>query len=130
VGFGAPLELARFREGVKGDLTEAVAAELMARIAAVVPVLSVPLVAYALLHSGAQDRAGLVSWVDARLDELAARDIPGPRRKAGPLVEETLDRLIGRGLVSDAGGRMTATDDGRDVLAYYANTIAQHMPTH
>ncbi len=65
-GFGAPLSLRAFLAA--GGTVEGLGTALMERIAAVVPVLPVPLVA-AALGQGAADRAEL----RARMEALAAR---------------------------------------------------------
>ncbi len=126
VGFGEPLELSSFPRDMP-DLTEAVAAELMSRIAAVVPVLAAPLVARVMLGSGATDRTALIAEVSETLKHLAQENKPMPRRKAEDLVSQTLDSFARRGFVVVDGDNLVITTDGRPILQYYANTIAHHF---
>jgi glycerol-3-phosphate O-acyltransferase len=126
VGFGQPLELSSFAQD-DPNLTEAVASELMSRIAAVVPVLAGPLLAHVLMQGGGGTTEELARAVEVTLNDLEQRKMPTPRRKAGPLVDQTLDRFERRGLVKITSGNVGITDEGRDVLAYYANTIAHHF---
>ncbi len=126
VGFGRPLELTAFAEQTKGDLTEAVAQELMNRIKAVVPVLSVPLVADALVQ-GANDRQSVLAGVKATLAALEDRRMVLPRRDPESLVDDALNRLAARDVILQTAGEITITDKGQDILAYYAGSIAHHL---
>jgi glycerol-3-phosphate O-acyltransferase len=126
VGFGTPLELSSFASD-DPELTEAVATELMKRIAAVVPVLASPLMAHVILNSGATTKAALTAEVEKTLADLTERKMPTPRRKAEPLVAQTLERFALRGFLELNGEQVSVTEEGRDILAYYANTIAHHF---
>ena len=127
VGFGQPLELSLFLASVEtGDPTEAVAAELMSRVRDVVPVLSAPLIARLLLREDGLSRAGLLSRMKDCLSALEEREMPLPARRPETLVEDTLTRFADRGLVSETDG-LHVTDRGREVLTYYANSIAHHF---
>ncbi len=126
VGFGQPLELSAFRTTVQGDLTEAVAAELMARINAVIPVLSAPLIADALLQ-GADTSAAVQTKVQAALSQLKDRRMVLPRRDPGALVEDALRRFADRGLIIKQGDALQITETGQDILRFYAASIAHHM---
>lgn len=129
VGFGEPLALSTLAQHETGDLTDAAAAELMRRISAVVPVLSVPLVARCLSHDGLTDETQIVAQVAAQLDDLKSRRMPLPRRAADALVADTLERFVARGLVLRNGTQLQVTDAGRDILAYYAASIRHHFDT-
>ena len=126
VGFGEPLDLRSFAEAVDGDLTEAVAAELMARIAAVVPVLSGPLVADGLLR-GITDEGVLVSEIATRVRTLTDSGIALPRRDAATFVPDMLSRFVLRGHITRKDGQLAITPKGRPILTYYANSIAHHL---
>jgi len=126
VGFGTPLELSTIPDGE--GRTEAVAAELMERIKAVVPVLSVPLVARALMVQPDTNRAALIGTISVMLDQLRHKGIPLPRREIGAMVDETLKRFTMRKLVVVSGQHVTVKDDQVDVIAYYASTISHHFP--
>ncbi len=126
VGFGEPLELSKFRATAQGDLTEAVASELMDRINAVIPVLSGPLVADALMQ-GATSRGAVTTQVQAALSQLKDRHMVLPRRAAGDLVDDALKRFADRRLITQEGDAVTITQTGQDVLAFYAASIAHHL---
>ncbi len=126
VGFGQPLELSKFRTGVSGDLTEAVAAELMDRIKAVIPVLSAPLVADALMQ-GATSRDAVLEKVQAAIAQLKDRRMVLPRRDAAELVDDALRRFADRALITREGPTLAITDAGQDVIAYYAASITHHL---
>lgn len=128
VGFGTPLELSTIPEG--DERTAVVAAELMARIKKVVPVLSAPLVARALMITPAANRAALIGTISVMLEELRRKDMPLPRRKVGDMVDETLSRFALRGLLTVSGQHIAVDPDQAEVLAYYAATIAHHFDEH
>ena len=127
VSFGAPLELSKFRDATSGDLTNAVAAELKSRIMQVIPVLGVPIVAYALTHEGVTSKAVLVATVEDRLTALKQRRMPLPRRPAEEIVSEALDRFATRGCVVVTGDQIEVTAVGQGILTYYANSISHHF---
>lgn len=126
VGFGTPLELSKFRTNAKGDLTEAVAAELMSRINAVIPVLSVPVVADAVLQ-GAGTVDEIHATVAASLAHLKDRRLVLPRRDVSDLVAGTLKSFADRELITRTHDTIDVTAEGRDILEYYAATIAHHL---
>ena len=126
VGFGKPLELSKFRASAQGDLTEAVASELMDRINAVIPVLSGPLVADALMQ-GAQTRSEVLTAVQSAIALLKDRRMVLPRRDAGALIDDALRRFADRNLIVRDGEAVTIPETGRDVLAFYAASIAHHL---
>jgi glycerol-3-phosphate O-acyltransferase len=126
VGFGTPLSLAEFIVGRTGDPTEAVAAELMARVNAVIPVLPVPLVARFLL-AGDTTIQGLVTHVAQAVEQLAGAGMTLPRRVPGTITADALEILRKRDLVRVTGDAVTMADGSADVLAFYANSIAHHF---
>lgn len=125
VGFGTPLELSDY-DG-RDDVPEAVAQELMDRIKAVVPVLSAPLVARAMV-GGARDRQALEAAVTDMLEHLKTMSMPVPRREVGQLVDETLARWKLRKIVKmSEDGKIEVAASGEHVLTYYAKTIEHHF---
>jgi glycerol-3-phosphate O-acyltransferase len=126
VAFGAPLSLSSFP--VEKDLTSEVAHELMGRIRTVVPVLSAPLVARAIVVSKAETREAIESAVNGMLSGLKEKRMPLPKRDVPAIVDETLSRFSLRDLVDIDGSAVRAKGDGADVLGYYANSIAHHFP--
>ena len=127
VSFGEPLELSTFIAGTSDDLTEAVAQELMKRINAVIPVLGVPLVARHILAEGTIGRADLVAAVTNSTATLAEQGLPRPLRQPAEVVADALLRLGARELISESGDQISVTAKGRDVLEYYATSIAHHF---
>lgn len=113
VRFAEPLPLAAWHGSI-----DALGDELLARIAAQVPVLPVPLVAHALLQGGV-----LRDNVRAALDALAP-DAPRPIGGVDAIIDDALDLLRTRGLVDRDGG---ITPGAAPLLRYYAASIAHHF---
>ncbi|WP_084861001.1 1-acyl-sn-glycerol-3-phosphate acyltransferase [Salibaculum halophilum] len=125
VSFGAPLSL---REMADPTDIPALAETLMQRIAEVVPLLPVPLVAHALL-AGAGSRAEVRAHVDAVTAGLKEGGAVLPRRSSQAVVSDGIDILTRRGLVTaGADGTLTMAGNRADVLEYYARSIAHHLP--
>lgn len=126
VGFGTPLSLAEFIVGRTGDPTEAVAAELMGRVNAVIPVLPVPLVARFLLagHTNVQE---LTDHITTAVAQLAGAGMTLPRRIPATITADALEILRKRDLIGLTGDQVVIKDGAGDVLAFYANSIAHHF---
>lgn len=118
-GFGAPVSLRTHLAA--GGTVESLAERLMAAIAAVVPVLPVPLVARAL-GEGAASREELLARIEALVARLQAAGavLKLPPQGMSATLEEGLAPLIRRGLVSEALQPVAAE---RDVLAFYAASV-------
>lgn len=127
VGFGTPLELSSIPVGE--GRTEAVAVELMARIKKVVPILTVPLVARALVAQPDTNRAALVGAVSLMLDDLCSRNMPVPRREIGAMVDDALSRFALRKVVVTSGQHVVVPTEQVEIIAYYADTISHHFDT-
>ncbi len=127
VSFGEPLKLSRFVAGIDADMTDAVADELMQRIADVIPVLGVPLVARHLLAKGPITVAALETEVARSVATFSERKLPHPRRQTHVVVRDALNRMAGRKLVIESDEGVAVTELGRNILTYYANTIAHHF---
>ncbi|WP_296418586.1 1-acyl-sn-glycerol-3-phosphate acyltransferase [Pseudooctadecabacter sp.] len=123
VSFGAPLSLRDFAIRHDGD-TKALGEELMTRIAAVIPVVPVPLVCRALL-GGAVTEDDIAAAITRDLDAMPA-GLRKPQRDGAQLADDGLTILRRRGLVTGQGGLAIATGQD-DVITYYANTIAHHF---
>jgi glycerol-3-phosphate O-acyltransferase len=120
-GFGAPVSLGAHLAA--GGTVDDLGRRLMAAIAAVVPVLPVPLVARAL-GAGASSRAELLQRIEALMARLAAA---GAILRLAPegteaILAEGLEPLIRRGLV---GPDLMPMPAGRALLDFYAAAIPE-----
>jgi glycerol-3-phosphate O-acyltransferase len=127
VSFGQPLELSKYHVEGDADLTEAIATELMQRIANVTPVLGVPLVARHILAGDPISRTDLETAVERAIAFLNDRRLPCPRRAPKVLVKDAISRLAARNLIRESDKGYHVTDLGRPVLSFYANSIAHHF---
>ncbi|ETX29939.1 1-acyl-sn-glycerol-3-phosphate acyltransferase [Roseivivax isoporae] len=120
VSFGTPVSLRAL-----GPLADpaVLAQRLLSDIAAVVPVLPVPLVARILLRQGPVDRAGLQAAVGAALDTLGQAHVHLPRDSRDYAAEVGLRTLLRRGIAEETpeGFRITAAEV--PLAAYYARSI-------
>jgi glycerol-3-phosphate O-acyltransferase len=118
-GFGAPVSLRDFLAA--GGSVEGLGAVLMARIAAVVPVLPVPLVA-AALGSGATDRAELLERVRSLAVRLQAAGavLKLPPQGVEQALDEGLAPLMARGLVT---AELQPVPEQAALLAFYAAAV-------
>ncbi len=97
----------------------------MARIAAEVPVLPVPLVATALLQADAPlNRAELDRAVRGLVEDLPEAHLHMPRQDVEYLTEVGLRMLILRHLVEEDGGFLVVDPAERPLLSFYAASIA------
>lgn len=120
-GFGAPVSL---REHLAaGGTVEGLGERLMAAIAAVVPVLPVPLVARAL-GDGATSREELAARVEALVARLRAAGavLKLPPPGGASVLEEGLEPLIRRGLVS---AELKPVAGERALLDFYAASVPE-----
>ncbi len=129
VSFGAPLSLDAFLKDARGDVTAALAAELMARIAANVTVLPVPLFCAALGGRVEMDLDALRSAAARLAAALAGRgvalDLPEGSVERG--IDRALAILALRKIVRREGGRITVPPADRVLIGFYAAAVAQHL---
>ncbi|MDX5349462.1 MAG: 1-acyl-sn-glycerol-3-phosphate acyltransferase [Paracoccaceae bacterium] len=120
-GFGAPVSLRAHLAA--GGTVEALGERLMAAIAAVVPVLPVPLLARALGEGAAswEELSGRVEGLVTRLLAAGAVLKLPPQGMAATL-EEGLDPLIRRGLVTES---LQPVASERALLAFYAASVPE-----
>ena len=123
--FGPPVSLRRFLEDGGTDPAEALGAELMARVARVVPILPVPLVAAALV-AGPADRAALLAEVTRLADALQADDAVLRLHPKGlaETVEEGVRHLTRRGMI---GLDLRVRPGKAELLAFYAASVQQRL---
>lgn len=120
-GFGAPISLRDFLAQGHAAPVEALGGLLMQRIAGVIPVLPVPLVA-AALGQGAASRDELAQRVQALVARLAAAGavLKLPPQGVEQVLEEGLVPLIARGLVTKD---LQPAPGEAALLAFYANAV-------
>jgi glycerol-3-phosphate O-acyltransferase len=125
VSFGDPLSLTAFLDERHEDPPAALGSELMDRIAAVMPVTPVPLVAHALAE-GVRSVVALDALLRRRIAEATAHGvtIQLPRDDIGYTIEAGLRALIERRLVIREGDRLSVDDKGADMVAFYAASVA------
>lgn len=127
VSFGQPLSLTEFA-GTQSPNVEAVAEELMGRIAKVMPVLPVPLLASVMLEQTAlRSEAEIKEIAVKRLTQYAEGHVHLPRSDADYAVEVGLRQLRKREFIEETDGKITIVPDQKHMLGYYAATIA-HLP--
>ena len=134
VAYGQPVSLKGFLKAHSTDVAEALGAELMGRVAKVVPILPVPLVCRMLERAGGE-------MAVADMEAQFARDIDTYRAAKLELclpvangeevcvraVREALRMLEVRELVEMQGARVRVTKKAPDVITYYASSLA-HLP--
>jgi len=143
VNFGTPLDVDAWLGAHPGVLelpreerlarVKVLADEVMARIAAVMPVTAVALACAALLR-GADATIGRAEW-ESRMDALRAvlrqarAPVIGDERSSAEILDRALVMLTLRRLVAEDGdGSRFRVDRGQDLLLrYYANSIAHFL---
>ncbi len=129
VSFGAPLSLAAVLEDAHGDATQGLAEELMARIAANVPVLPVPLICAALGERAEMDEAAL--RVEAAGIARALRDrgvhLDLPEGSVDRGVDRALALLAPRRIIRRDGARVIVAPADRALISFYAAAVDQHL---
>ena len=125
VAFGTPLSLRHDGNGHgPEDQAAAVAAELMDRIRAAMPVLPVPVAADLLLARGGIAKDAFAAEVAEALDayRAAGAAVFVPEGDPGAAA---LDILRRRGLVREAEGRIEPVPERADLLGYYAASLQE-----
>ncbi|MDG1281761.1 MAG: 1-acyl-sn-glycerol-3-phosphate acyltransferase [Pseudorhodobacter sp.] len=129
VGFGPPVSLRHWLETAPDRTTEALGADLMARIAQSVPVIPVPLVASVMME-------GPVAEADlpAKLEDLMARMKDEGRALRVPeiskLIEQGLRPLVARGVLAQTPAGLAVVPGQEPLLAFYAATVLQSIDMH
>lgn len=120
-GFGAPVSLREHLAG--GGTVDGLGERLMAAVAAVVPVLPVPLVARAL-GEGAASREELLARVEDLVGALRAQGavLKLPPQGMTTVLEEGLTPLVRRGIVTE-GLQPVASEVA--VLRFYAASVPE-----
>lgn len=125
VSFGDPLSLTEFLSHPHNDSAADLGEALMSRIAAVTPIVPVPLVAHAL-RDGARDMASLQAEVRTRIERARTRGVSVhlARDDLSYTLEAGLRALMERGFVNREGATLTVTERGTTVIDYYAASVA------
>jgi len=125
VSFGDPLSLTDFLATPHDDTAADLGAALMSRIAAVTPVVPVPLVAHAL-RDGARDLPALKAAVQARITRAEAKGIGVhlARDDLDYTIEAGRRALEERRFLERDGDALTITESGGPVVDYYAASVA------
>ena len=142
VNFGTPLSLRQWLATRPGVLElpkerrlpelETLAADLMERIGAIIPVTPVPLAAAALLSFGQLviPKSAVLDRMDQLRDRL--RDVNAKVVRGGSRIGDVWDRawrmLRMRRLVVADGDSLVVLPRGRALLEFYANSIAHLLP--
>jgi glycerol-3-phosphate O-acyltransferase len=124
VSFGDPLSLTDFMAQPHVDAAADLGADLMDRIAQVMPVTPVPLVSHALA-GGARSVIALDALIHRQLDHARARGVTLhiPRDDVAYTIESGLRALIERRVLSRVGDKLTLTAEGETLVRYYAASI-------
>ncbi|MCF6445517.1 1-acyl-sn-glycerol-3-phosphate acyltransferase [Nereida sp. MMG025] len=125
VSFGAPVSLKDWHARGAEDLTKSLAAEVVRRIEAVMPVLPVPAVARVML--AAKDgltEEELAARVSALLEGVEDGHLHLPRGDLAYASTFGLRNMMSRGMLEKRDGRIYVAEGQRSAVAYYANSIA------
>lgn len=130
VCYGKPLSLREFMQSRPDASTEALAEVLMGRIRAAVPVLPVPLVAAVVAQGGGQlSRDALFSRGEALVAALqqmgAWLHLPGGNARQA--LQEGLEALLLRGILSAGGDDVTIAPGQEPALGFYAAAVLQRL---
>ncbi|NKX43160.1 1-acyl-sn-glycerol-3-phosphate acyltransferase [Roseicyclus persicicus] len=125
VSFGDPLSLTAFLSEDHADPSAALGLDLMERIARVMPVTPVPLVALGL-SDGARSVVALDALLRRRIAEAEDRGVVLhiPRDDVAHAIEAGLGALIERRLVTRTGDRLEVPATGAPFIAFYAASVA------
>jgi len=143
VNFGTPVSAREWcrRHGInpsalaadsRAPHIEQLTRELMGRVERLIPVLPLPLVAEAVLSApDGISEFDLKATVYRRIEMLqqSGAVVVVPSRTRAYAVETAFNMLKLRRLVEETSGRYRMSPDARDVLAYYANSLAAWSPS-
>ena len=139
VNFGTPLsaraycqahnvDFSRLSQDARFAAVETLARELMGHVEDLIPVLPVALVARAVLEvPEGESEFDLKARVYRLIETLREQGavVMVPARTRAHTVDNAFNMLKLRHLIAESGGQYRANPDSLDVLAYYANSLAQ-----
>ena len=127
VSFGAPVSLKAFDARGAEDETQALADRLMQHIAAIVPVLAVPLVARVILENAPLTRVEVELKLGDLMEALPESSQHLPRDSRAVAAESALAQLLARGIVTDVDDSIRVVPGQAPLLEFYANSIRHHF---
>lgn len=126
VAFGTPISLREMLND--GKDTEAVGAELMGRVAKVVPILPVPLVAYALLEAGGPlSEAELTTRCEGLIKAAPLDAAAQLLETAEQMTQHGIALLHLRKLIKIEDGTIQISPNEQPIVQFYATSIAHLM---
>ncbi|WP_293450026.1 1-acyl-sn-glycerol-3-phosphate acyltransferase [Planktotalea sp.] len=126
VSFGSPVSLRAHAQEYGNADAEHLGEELMQRIADVVPVVPVPLLASVMKERESVVHADLPGLMQAQLDRMKDAYVHMPRDNIEYASEIALKHLCERRILRVEGDKVVVDDAQRFALRYYANTI-EHL---
>ena len=125
VSFGAPVSLNAFQAEHPNSSVKELGRRLMKRIGQEVPVLPVPAVAHVLMaQNGPIPETQLTQELATLLKDVPEAHVHMPRDDAEYMVQVGLRNLRKRGIVQDTANGIAIVEEHRDLVAYYARSIA------
>jgi glycerol-3-phosphate O-acyltransferase len=124
VSFGAPVSLKEnvAQHGVPN--AEDLAERLMERIAQVVPVVPVPLLALVMRGAETAGEDALAGLMQEQLGKMEHAHVHLPRESIDYAAKIALEHLVQRKILLCTDGQVSINPKQRTALEYYANTIA------
>ena len=126
VSFGVPLSLNDFHSQKKEISIVDVGTEILSRIALVMPVLPVPLIAAILINHAPLSAVELKSKVNDLMKDLEQNIINPTQTEATCILEEGINNLQERQLIELGPKGYTISEKGRQVIPFYAASI-EHL---
>ncbi|MGL4280106.1 MAG: 1-acyl-sn-glycerol-3-phosphate acyltransferase [Albidovulum sp.] len=129
VAYGAPVSLSAFLAAPRGDAVAELAEELMARIAAGIPVLPVPLFCAAMGEDMVAPRDVALARAEALAERLRAAGarLDLPEGGVPAALDYALSLLTLRKVVSEDQGQLTVSGRERGLIGFYAAAVQQHL---
>ena len=124
VSFGPAVSLRAHAEKQGTPDAEQLADELMERIAEIVPVVPVPLLATVMQARENVKSVDLPALMQAELDQMKSAHVHMPRGEIDYATEIALKHLSERRILRTEGDKIVVDEAQRFALRYYANTIA------
>jgi glycerol-3-phosphate O-acyltransferase len=128
VSFGPAVSLRTHAQKHGVPDAEQLASELMERIAEIVPIVPVPLLASVMVDQTNVPKAALPALMQSQLDTMSSAYVHMPRDSIDYAAEIALKHLSERHILRIEGDDVLVDDDQRAALQYYANSIAHLAP--